>query len=425
MKKTIFVLAIASLILISNLAFCGDGDGEKEKEGTSVSKLSRTLVPMKKEEEDFSQYFGSQKPDDRKPKIEFEEVDRDKERKDRIKEKKTSTSEQKEKPKINDLVDFLKSTDVTIPTELIHIKTYFSQLEGKDLVEQYQYDKLIETYTAELKKTKTDGSKNPAAIAIFSDTSYVKGSTVGVKNQDRGPQYHSDHQLIDSLAREKGYELKGLKIGLYTRNSPCILRIGSNPLDKNQPCISYINFIVTKTGRSNNPVLFLDSATRAASIMIQYDLIYDDPRSNQKEYISSHETNLNKVKNALMRITESKQKEYKEILNKLYVLENNHPIVKMLLGFELRLNTDKATCQTAKKFSEISTLTFIGTAFNLVYSKKSSSLIFTSDLTKLSSKTYKDAEETINKFLALPTIRGLENIQAIKKVLMEIYQVDS
>ena len=50
MKKTIFVLAIASLILIPNLAFCGEGEGtgEKEKEGTSVSKLSRTLVPMKK-----------------------------------------------------------------------------------------------------------------------------------------------------------------------------------------------------------------------------------------------------------------------------------------------------------------------------------------------------------------------------------------
>ena len=97
----------------------------------------------------------------------------------------------------------------------------------------------------------------------------------------------------------------------------------------------------------------------------------------------------------------------------------------MLLGFELRLNTDKATCQTAKKFSEISTLTFIGTAFDRVYSTKSSSLIFTSDLTKLNSKTYKDAEETINKFLALPTVKDLENIQAIKKVLMEIHQISS
>ena len=170
MKKTIFVLAIASLILIPNLAFCGEGEGtgEKEKEGTSVSKLSRTLVPMKKKEEDFSQYFGSQKPDDRKPKIEFEEVDRDKERKDRIREKKNLTSEQKEKPKINDLVEFLKSADIIIPAELMHIKTYFSQLNGESLVEQYQYDRLIETYNTELKKTRTEGSKNPAAIAILS-----------------------------------------------------------------------------------------------------------------------------------------------------------------------------------------------------------------------------------------------------------------
>jgi len=417
MKKKFFILAIAFLSLISNPAFCREG--EEAKEGSSVSKSPRILmtmeklVPLQKKEKGFHERY---EPVGEKPKIGG--VDEEKERK----EKPPSKIEQKEKPKINDLVEFLKSAEVTIPQELMHIRICFSQLEGEDLVEQYQYDKLISAYN--LVKARKDGSKNPAAIAILSETGYVKGSAVAVAEQDLGSIYHSEHKLITSLAADKGYELKGFKIGLYTLNSPCILRINNDPLDKYQPCISYINFIVTEAGRAKNPVLFLDSATPAAGLMTQYDLIYDDPRSNQEKYISSHNVNLEKIKHVLLNITMSKKEESKKILDQLYGKGlNKHQVMKKLLRFDLGLNSDQTICREAKSFSEISALTFIGTAFSKVYSTDSSFLIFTDDIRKLSlsNESYRTAEDIVNKFLDLPAIKILEEIQIIKKYLMECY----
>lgn len=78
------------------------------------------------------------------------------------------------KPVINQLVEFLR-TSPFFPSEYKEMVAYFSALEGPDLVEQRQYDKMIAKYELTKQISQVASLYNPCAVAVLAHDGFVDG----------------------------------------------------------------------------------------------------------------------------------------------------------------------------------------------------------------------------------------------------------
>ncbi len=421
-------MAVAFSLLLSNSSFCAEKKDEaafslldvaeqQQKIGRPhLADFSRQEAQRLLEEKEKKEHLKAHQPskDGKGPKEDREDEGDEEE-----------GGKKQDFPIIHGFVELMKNKDrrLIIPQELGYIQEYFKRLEE---VEQRQYDILIDHY----KKAESRGGKNPASIAVLSrKNGFIKEGVV--KKEDKGALLHTEQELLKELITRTGRNLSGIKIGLYTQNSPCILKsvrestFSSRFDDTYIPCTDVINTLVHQY-QKGAPIAF---DKPAENILVRYDVIYDDPRCGEEKYSRSHLDKLTGVLKCVQGFLEFRKNlsdRYKLELSKQEGIEEGlrAKISKRLEYFNGKLRGDLQTCKETEgdpyneAFSYIANVGFLGSAINHANGQKKVNLILTYDFNnigRIDQKTFSLFEKR----------EGTESplMQNIKIFLSELDQV--